>query len=143
MILWVLLRLKKKSTVDFILKKIITNYIFPNSTQSFTNDFKFMNVMNFFESNNFLSFHSVINLIYMVFHNALTTFIRKLDLFATSQLIRFKEEGQYGTLTGGITTILLLIIFFTALIQSVRGLYDSSNITLNTSTTFEADPSSA
>lgn len=41
----------------------------------------------------------------------LKEFILELDLFTHNQFLRYKSEPGYRTLTGGILTIVLIILF--------------------------------
>ena len=37
--------------------------------------------------------------------------LKKVDLFSTSQFLRYQEEGDYKTASGGICSLLIVIVF--------------------------------
>jgi hypothetical protein len=41
----------------------------------------------------------------------LSAFLRWSDLFSTTQFLRFRGDSDYGTVTGGFTSIAVLVVF--------------------------------
>lgn len=56
----------------------------------------------------------------------LKKFLRNIDLFASTQLLRFKTETDYSTLTGGFLSLLIIIIFGALLIQNSMTVFSMS-----------------
>lgn len=54
--------------------------------------------------------------------------LRNIDLFASSQLLRFNTETDYGTLTGGFLSLLIIIIFSALLIQNSISVFSKSSV---------------
>ena len=40
-------------------------------------------------------------------------FFKFFDLFSNSQFLRFQEEGEYKTASGGICSLIVIVIFMT------------------------------
>lgn len=58
----------------------------------------------------------------------LKKFLRNIDLFASSQLLRFKTETDYSTLTGGFLSLLIIIIFGALLIQNSISVFSKNSV---------------
>jgi len=50
------------------------------------------------------------------------SFLLKIDIFASKELLRYKGEGSFQTLTGGIVTLILIAIFIIIFSQNLKRL---------------------
>lgn len=67
--------------------------------------------------------------------------LRKLDIFGSSQFLRYKEEPRFGSLTGGIATIILIVLFAILFWNQFIHTIQKQNITADDSLAKEANPS--
>jgi hypothetical protein len=75
------------------------------------------------------------------FMKKLSSFLRWGDMFSTSQLLRYKGDTDYNTVTGGFVSI-TVIILFAALFTNI-GLQTANRQIINASISYqsEVDPS--
>ena len=77
----------------------------------------------------------------MVCLGSCTKVFRNFDFFQTSKLLRYNKDAEYKSVTGGITSItvviILCILFFNMGLRTIR----KETVTSSTSTTNEIDPS--
>lgn len=68
--------------------------------------------------------------------------IRFTDLFYTSELLRFNDEMEYRTLTGGLISLAIIIAVVIGFANMIIGTLNLSSITFIQTTSQETDPSS-
>lgn len=61
-------------------------------------------------------------------------FLWNIDLFSSSQLLRHKNETNYGTLTGGCLSLIIIAIFGTLLIKDSTTVLSMSKVIAQDST---------
>ena len=55
--------------------------------------------------------------------SSIKSFFRKIDLFQTNELLRFKSEATYSSATGGFITFLLIIGFLIAFVRNAVNVF--------------------
>lgn len=68
--------------------------------------------------------------------------IRFTDLFYTSELLRFNDEMEYRTLTGGLISLAIIIAVVIGFANMIIGTLNLSSITFIQTASQETDPSS-
>jgi hypothetical protein len=56
------------------------------------------------------------------------SFLYKIDLFGSSEMLRYRSEPQYSTLTGGIISFVLIIAFSTLLFQNLSSVITMDSV---------------
>jgi hypothetical protein len=70
----------------------------------------------------------------------LKIFLRKIDLFSSPQLLRYRNETNYSTLTGGTLSLMIIIIFSAILIQQSIEVITMSSINSQDFTYYVENP---
>lgn len=69
-------------------------------------------------------------------------FIEELDFFAHPQFFYYKKEPGYRTITGGIVSILLIIVFASIFASLAIDTFQNNIINTTTSISYDTDPTS-
>ncbi len=67
-------------------------------------------------------------------------FLWNIDLFASPQLLRYRNETNYSTLTGGCISLIIIVIFGTFLIKNSVSVLTKSEVNARDSTYFLENP---
>lgn len=76
----------------------------------------------------------------MKFFRVVKAFLLKIDIFGSSEMLRYKGEGKYQTMTGGTITLALIIIFSIVTLQSFSSVVNKAAVSATDSTYFLDDP---
>jgi hypothetical protein len=74
------------------------------------------------------------------FIHQIKSILWKIDLFSSAQLLRYKTETGYSTLTGGFISLLIIIIFGSLLIQDSVSVLTMSTVTAQDLTYYLEEP---
>lgn len=74
--------------------------------------------------------------------SCLSKLLKSLDLFPTSNLIRYKDSSDYTTATGGFVSIIVIIVFIVLFASQGIKTVDRQIIQSSVTTEFEAQPPS-
>ena len=79
----------------------------------------------------------------MKFLKAVRNFLRKFDSFPATQFLRYNGESEYATATGGILSLIIIVIFI--ILFTSTGLDIVNRVTVTATSNFqnEIDPSAA
>lgn len=66
--------------------------------------------------------------------SCISRIIRKFDLFATPQYLRYKGEGEFKTATGGFSSLAIIIILI--VVSSSQGLQTINKQVINASAVY-------
>ena len=66
---------------------------------------------------------------------------RSFDLFSTSQFLRFDKQGEYKTASGGICSMIVIVVFMTLFMSTAIQTINMQIITWTSTSTLEFDPS--
>jgi hypothetical protein len=72
--------------------------------------------------------------------NNLGEMVKDLDFFEHQSLLRYQREPGYKTLTGGIVSLLLILIFVGLFANLVIDTFNNSIITDGTNVSYDSDP---
>lgn len=67
--------------------------------------------------------------------------IKKIDVFAQPATFRFSEQPEYASLTGGIVSIIMIVVFICIFANTVIGTINRQDISSQLTYTQEEDPS--
>ena len=70
----------------------------------------------------------------------LTDFIRTFDLFSLSQFLRYRQDEDYKTISGGITSILVVTIFVILFANNALSTVNKTNISWSSTTENAFEP---
>lgn len=70
----------------------------------------------------------------------LKSFLVKIDFFGSNEMLRYKGEGKYQTLTGGVITFILVILFGIVALERFISVVTKDTVTSRDSTYFVDDP---
>ena len=68
------------------------------------------------------------------------SFFYKIDLFGSSEMLRYRSEPQYSTLTGGIISFFIIIAFSTLLFQNLSSVVAMDSVSAQDFTYYVEDP---
>jgi hypothetical protein len=67
-------------------------------------------------------------------------FIYQLDLFCSSQLLRYNKDKEYKTLTGGIFSLGIVIVIMTGFTSMILETLNRTSISSDLTTVKQSDP---
>ena len=67
--------------------------------------------------------------------------IKELDIFSHGQFLRYRGEENYRTITGGIVSVILMVLFAGIFSTLVLSTFQKSLITTTFDMSYEVDPS--
>ena len=75
--------------------------------------------------------------------SCLNSTLKKMDLFQTSSLLRYNGEAEYSTVTGGLVSIIVIVIFI--ILFASMGLQTAQKKIINSIalSTYESNPGAA
>lgn len=78
----------------------------------------------------------------MSFYKSMRSVIMKADIFYTSSLLRFGEESEYRSVTGGISSILMVVTLVVVFYSKISETLNKQIITSSTKDLYQRDPGS-
>lgn len=72
--------------------------------------------------------------------NTAKKIFRSFDLFSTSQFLRFEGEGEYKTASGGICSLMVIVVFMTLFMSTAIQTINMQIISWTSTSTLEFDP---
>jgi hypothetical protein len=83
----------------------------------------------------------IIEILFMEYLKKIKTAIERNDLFCSSQMLRYKDDTQYKTLTGGIISLAIIIAIVVGFAGMINDTINKNSITFDSTTLKSTDPS--
>lgn len=77
----------------------------------------------------------------MKMFNLIKSFAKNCDLFSTSQFLRYREDEDYKTASGGICSLIVIAVFMVLFMNTAIQTIDMNNITWTSTSEYSFDPS--
>jgi hypothetical protein len=66
--------------------------------------------------------------------DCISSFFRAFDLFSLTQFLRYNQDEDYKTVSGGVTSLLVVAIFIALFADTALATFDKTQVSWSTST---------